>query len=120
MIMSKTNFKKWGAALFLAALYFFLLMVFYVNIEQDMGEGYYLPLIAPVLLCLVLIQWASGKFLLSPFMLPNLLTGLLWCMTFPLLYEWTYKSPWYLSKICYDFIVGTAMIVFLPICFNPF
>ena len=113
MIMSKAKLKNLGAALFLAALYFFLLMVFYVNIDQDMGEGYYLPLIAPVLLCLVLIQWASGKFLLSIFMLPNLLTGLLWCMTFPLLYEWTYKSPWYLSKICYDFIVGTAMIVFL-------
>ncbi len=111
--IKKIELKKIGAALLFAALYFYLLMLFYIEIEQDMGEGYYLPILAPVLLLLTFIQWASRKFLLSLSMLPNLLTGLLWCGTFPLLYQWTYNSPWYLSKICFDFVIGTGFIIIL-------
>ncbi|MBO6304386.1 MAG: sulfatase-like hydrolase/transferase [Selenomonadaceae bacterium] len=111
--IKKYTLKSIGAALFFAALYFFLLMLFYVEIKQDMGEGYYLPLIAPVLLLLTFIQYASRKYLFSLSMLPNLLTGLLWCGTFPLFYQWTYNSPWYLSKICFDFVIGTGFIILL-------
>ena len=109
----KNSLIQLGAAFIFAALYFCLLMYFYAEIEQDMGEGYYLPILAPVILLLTFAQWTSGKFLISPSMLPNLLTGILWCGTFPLLYQWTYNSPWYLSKICFDFLVGTGLIILL-------
>lgn len=111
--IKKNDLKTLGAAISFAALYFFLLMYFYAEIEQDMGEGYYLPILAPTLLILTFVQWASRKFLISLSMLPNLLSGLLWCGTFPLLYQWTYNSPWYLSKICFDFVVGTGIIILL-------
>lgn len=111
--IKKIELKKLGAAFLFAALYFYLLMYFYTEIEQDMGEGYYLPILAPVILLLTYMQHASGKFLISISMLPNLLSGLLWCGTFPLLYQWTYNSPWYLSKICFDFVIGTGIIILL-------
>ncbi|MSV25567.1 phosphoethanolamine transferase [Selenomonas sp. WCA-380-WT-3B 3/] len=96
-----------------AAVYFLLLIAFYIDIGQDMGAEYFLPLLLPMLAALVLVQYGTRVPLFSWAALPNLLTGVGWCVTFPLLYAWTYQSTWYQSKICFDFCVGTALFLLL-------
>ena len=96
-----------------AAVYFLLLIAFYIDIGQDMGAEYFLPLLLPMLAALVLVQYGTRVPLFSWAALPNLLTGIGWCVTFPLLYDWTYQSIWYQSKICFDFCVGTALFLLL-------
>jgi len=100
------------AALY-ATLYFYLTNVFYLDIGQNMGPQYFLPIFLPTILILTLAQFAADEKIFSAKLLPNLLTGLAWAITFPLLYTWTYNKPWFMSLICYDFIIGTAIFVLL-------
>lgn len=96
-----------------AALYYYLGEVFYIDIGQPAAPQYFLPPIPATIALLWLIQYASGKVIFSRPMLPNLLTGLAWCVMFPLLYTWTYQRQWFMSLIYYDFAVGTAIFIFL-------
>ena len=100
-------------AIFYALLYFYLMNVFYVDIGQVMGATYIIPSFLPMILFLFVGQIADGEFIFSKKLLPNLLTGLAWCMTFILVYTWTYQKPWFMSLICYDFVIGTAIFLFL-------
>ena len=72
-----------------------------------------MPILFPIILALVLVQYATRVSVFSRAALPNLLTSLGWSMTFPLLYAWTYNTGWYQSKICFDFVVGTAAFILL-------
>lgn len=85
--------------------------VFYIDIGQVMGAKYILPSILPMLVMLTLAQFAEGESIFSLRHLPNLFTGLAWCVTFILLYTWTYQKPWFMSLICYDFVAGTAIFL---------
>ena len=96
-----------------AASYFCCLIAFYIDIGQDMGAKYFMPILVPIILALVLVQYATRVSVFSRAALPNLLTSLGWSMTFPLLYAWTYNTGWYQSKICFDFVVGTAAFILL-------
>lgn len=96
-----------------AALYYYLGEVFYIDIGQPAAPQYFLPPIPITIALLWLIQYSSGEKLFSRAHLPNLLTGLAWLMTFPLLYTWTYQRQWFMSLIYYDFAVGTAIFIFL-------
>ena len=99
---------------FLAAiLYFYLLNVFYIDVGQVMGATYIIPSLLPMILTLTLAQIGTGEIIFSRRHFLNLLTGLAWCMTFILVYTWTYQQPWFMSLICYDFVVGTAIFLFL-------
>ncbi len=93
--------------------YFLCLIAFYINIGQDMSAKYFLPLLLPTVAVLSLLQYSVQIPLFCRQNLPNLITGLGWCSAFPLLYTWTYNNAWYMSKISYDFIIGTAIFVFL-------
>ncbi len=97
----------------LSALYFYLTNVFYLDIGQNMGPQYFLPIFLPTIFILTLGQFASGEKIFSRQLLPNFLTGLAWAVTFPLLYTWTYNKAWFMSLVCYDFIIGTAIFLFL-------
>ena len=107
---SQDNFIRWFLA---AGAYFICLIAFYIDIGQDMGAKYFMPILVPVIASLILMQYGSRIPLFSKAALPNLLTGLLWCAAFPLLYTWTYEQGWYMSLICYDFLIGTALFVLL-------
>lgn len=96
-----------------AALYYYLVEVFYIDIGQPAAAKYFLPPIPITIALLGLIQFAARKEIFSRPMLPNLLTGLAWCMMFPLLYTWTYQRQWFMSLIYYDFAVGTAIFILL-------
>ena len=96
-----------------AALYYYLGEVFYIDIGQPAAPQYFLPPIPIIIALLWLIQYASGTEIFNRRHLPNLLTGLAWLMTFPLLYTWTYQRQWFMSLIYYDFAVGTAIFIFL-------
>ncbi len=96
-----------------AFAYFLCLIAFYINIGQDMGPGYFLPILVPVVTGLCLMQYGTHIYLFSLENLPNLITGLGWCSASPLLYTWTYSTPWYMSKICFDFVVGTGIFLLL-------
>ena len=108
--INQDNLIRWSAA---AVTYFICLIAFYIDIGQDMGAKYFVPIMIPMLLALTLVPCGTHVPIFSRAALPNLLTGLGWCVTFPLLYQWTYDSMWYPSKICFDFIVGTAAFVLL-------
>ena len=105
--------KFFQRAIFYALLYFYLMNVFYVDIGQVMGATYIIPSFLPMILFLFVGQISVGEFIFSKKLLPNLLTGLAWCMTFILVYTWTYQKPWFMSLICYDFVIGTAIFLFL-------
>lgn len=96
-----------------AGLYYYLGEVFYIDIGQPAAPQYFLPPIPITIALLWLIQYASGTEIFNRRHLPNLLTGLAWLMTFPLLYTWTYQRQWFMSLIYYDFAVGTAIFIFL-------
>ena len=96
-----------------AAIYFICLIAFYINIGQDMGAGYFLPILVPMIAVLVLMQHATGFALFDRRGLVHLFAGLGWATAFPLLYTWTYQSVWYQSLICFDAVIGTAIWVFL-------
>ena len=96
-----------------AATYFCCLIAFYIDIGQDMGAKYFMPILLPIIAALVLMQYGTRLSIFSRAALPNLITSLGWSMTFPLLYTWTYNTGWYQSKICFDFVVGTAAFILL-------
>lgn len=102
--------KKYGGA---ALLYFYLMNVFYLDIGQVVGSNYFLPTLLPMVFILTLAQFSWGEMIFSRKILPNLITGLAWCMTFILVYTWTYQKAWFMSLIWYDFLVGTAIFIFL-------
>ncbi len=102
------KFIRWITA---AGIYYISCIAFYIDIGQDMGADYFLWVMLPILAALVLLPYGTRVPLFSRPSLPNLLSGLLWAATFPLLYSWTYSQMWYASKICYDFIVGTSIFV---------
>ena len=109
-VVSMSESKKYLAY---AALYYYLGEVFYIDIGQPAAPQYFLPPLLPTIALLWLIQYSSGEKLFSKGFLPNLLTGLAWLMTFPLLYTWTYQRQWFMSLIYYDFAIGTAIFIFL-------
>ena len=96
-----------------AMLYFYLVNVFYLDIGQNMTGKYFVPIFLPMIFFLTTMQFSARTEIFSWRHFPNMFTGLVWCMTFPLLYTWTYEKPWFMSLICYDFLVGTAIFLFL-------
>ena len=108
--MTKNFLQRAGI---LSALYFYLINVFYLDIGQNMGPQYFLPIFLPTIFVLTLGQFAADEKIFSKKLFTNFLTGLAWAITFPLLYTWTYNKPWFMSLICYDFIIGTAIFLFL-------
>ena len=96
-----------------AAIYFLCLIAFYINIGQDMGAGYFLPILVPMVAVLMLQQHATSLPLFTKTGLVHLFAGLGWATAFPLLYTWTYNSVWYQSLICFDAVIGTAIWVTL-------
>ncbi|WP_294145640.1 phosphoethanolamine transferase [uncultured Selenomonas sp.] len=96
-----------------AAIYFLCLIAFYINIGQDMGAGYFLPILVPMVAVLMLVQHATALPLFTKTSLVHLFAGLGWATAFPLLYTWTYNSVWYQSLICFDAVIGTAIWVTL-------
>lgn len=102
--------QRYGGA---ALLYFYLMNVFYLDIGQVVGSNYLLPSILPTVLILTIAQFSWGETIFSRKLLPNLITGLAWCVTFILVYTWTYQKVWFMSLIHYDFLVGTAIFIFV-------
>ena len=101
---------RWTAA---AGAYFFAITATDINMGQDMGAEYFVPALIPILGTLVLMQYGTGVSLFSRGMCAPLVTGVLWSVTFPLLYAWTYAQDWYRSLIYYDFLIGTAQMMAL-------
>ena len=100
-------------ALFSAVSYYVILLAFYIDIGQNVGMNYFLSAFLPIVVGLILMQAARNSLLHFRDDMPNLITALGWCSAFPLLYTWTYERQWFASLICYDFIVGTAILLML-------
>lgn len=96
-----------------AGAYFLMLIAADINMGQDMGAEYFVPALIPILGTLVLMQYGTGVSIFSRGMCAPLVTGVLWSVTFPLLYAWTYAQDWYRSLIYYDFLIGTAQMMML-------
>ena len=92
--------------------YFVSMIAFYLDIGQNMGN-YWLNAIIPMIFCLILIQYSTKKYIFTKFMIPNLLSGLLWSSAFPILYVWTYEKAWFMSLTYYDFVIGASIFLFL-------
>ncbi|EFR39901.1 arylsulfatase [Selenomonas sp. oral taxon 137 str. F0430] len=96
-----------------AGAYFLMLIAADINMGQDMGAEYFVPALIPILGALVLMQYGTGVSIFSRGMCAPLVTGVLWSVTFPLLYAWTYAQDWYRSLIYYDFLIGTGQMMML-------
>ncbi len=96
-----------------AGAYFLVLIAADINMGQDMGAEYFVPALIPILGTLVLMQYGTGVSIFSRGMCAPLVTGVLWSVTFPLLYAWTYAQDWYRSLIYYDFLIGTGQMMML-------
>ena len=108
--MQNEEFKYYSIGAAIA--YFISLIAFYLDIGQNMGS-YWVAAVIPIIGGLFLVQFASREYIFSKLMLPNLLAGLAWCSAFPILYVWTYEKPWFMSLTYYDFVIGTAIFLFL-------
>ena len=113
MKVSTERANEWIRYAAAAGTYFLGLTACYINMGQDMGAEYFLPALLPVIGVLMLMQYGTGVPLFSRGMLGAMVPGLLWCLTFPLLYTWTYARDWYRSLIFFDFLIGTAHIFVL-------
>ena len=113
MKVSTERANEWIRYAAAAGTYFLTLIACYINMGQDMGAEYFLPALLPVIGVLMLMQYGTGVPLFSRGMLGAMVPGLLWCLTFPLLYTWTYERDWYHSLIFFDFLIGTAQIFVL-------
>ncbi len=107
---TQDNLIRW---LFAAVMYFLSVVAFYINIGEDMGAKYFMPILLPILLGLVMMQAGNRMNIFARENVPNLISGLAWCSAFPLLYAWTYEKAWFMSLICYDFIIGTCIFLTL-------
>ena len=113
MKLSVERTNEWIRYAAAAGIYFLVMVAAYINMGQDMGAEYFLPGLIPVLVVLMLLQYGTGVSLFSRGMLGAMVPGLLWCLTFPLLYAWTYHQDWYKSLIYFDFLIGTAQMIAL-------
>jgi len=113
MNLSTERANEWIRHAAAAGVYFLTLVACYINMGQDMGAEYFLPAFVPFLAVLMLVQYGTGVSLFSCGMIGAMVPGVLWCVTFPLLYAWTYQQPWYSSLIYYDFLIGTANMLVL-------
>lgn len=109
-IEEKNEGMRYVAAAF---VFYFALVSFYINIGEDMTPANYLPWLLPVIGALALFQYGARKRLFSLNHAPHLFAGVLWCVTFPLLYSWSYATPWYVSLIRLDFLCGTGIFLLL-------
>ena len=113
MKVSTERANEWIRYATASGVYFLTMVACYINMGQDMGAEYFLPALIPVLAVLMLMQYGTGVPLFSRGMLGAMVPGLLWCLTFPLLYTWTYARDWYRSLVFFDFLIGTAYIMML-------
>ena len=113
MKVSTERANEWIRYAAAAGAYFLTLVACYINMGQDMGAEYFLPALLPLLGILMLMQYGTGVPLFSRAMIGAMVPGLLWCLTFPLLYTWTYARDWYRSLIFFDFLIGTANMLVL-------
>ena len=109
-IEEKNEGVRYVAAAF---VFYFALVSFYINIGEDMTPSNYLPWLVPVIAALVLFQYGARARLFSLNHWPHLFAGVAWCVTFPLLYSWSYDTPWYVSLIRLDFLCGTGIFLLL-------
>ena len=108
--MNGDDFIRYTAS---AVGYFIVAIAFYIDIGQDMGAKYFMPVLLPVVFSLVLLQFACGRQMLTRENLPNILCVVGWGSAFPLIYTWTYQTGWFMSLVSFDFIIATAFLVFL-------
>ena len=113
MKLSVERTNEWIRYAAAAGIYFLVMVAAYINMGQDMGAEYFLPGLIPVIVVLMLLQYGTGVSLFSCGMLGAMVPGLLWCLTFPLLYAWTYHQDWYKSLIYFDFLIGTSEMIAL-------
>ena len=112
-ILTKTYQVKSFSFLLSSLVFYISLILFYININQDMSPINYLVYLLPTIVSLCLIQYATATSLFSPSYLSHLIVGIAWCITFPLLYSWTYHTSWYISEIRIDFLFGTGLFILL-------
>ena len=60
-----------------SGIYYICLIAFYIDIGQDMGAEYFIPVFLPVMLALVLVQYGTRVPLFSWATLPNLFLSLI-------------------------------------------
>lgn len=66
-----------------AAVYFICLIAFYIDIGEDMGAEYFMPILIPIIAALVLMQYGSRVPLFSLASLPIFLPDLAGVQPFP-------------------------------------
>ncbi len=89
------------------------MIIFYINIGQTIEPESYVGHICLIVVALCLVQYATGQNLFSLSCLPHVLVGISWCITFPLLYFWSYHTTWFVAETRMDFLFGLGMFVLL-------
>lgn len=112
-LLTKTDRTESFVFLLASLAFYICLVIFYINIGQDMGPVNYFAYLLPTIISLYLIQYLTHTSLFSGKFLAHAIPGLAWCITFPLLYSWTYNSTWYISLIRVDFLFGTGLFILL-------
>lgn len=112
-LLTKTDRTESFVFLLASLVFYICLVIFYINIGQDMGPVNYFAYLLPTIISLYLIQYLTHTSLFSGKFLAHAIPGLAWCITFPLLYSWTYNSTWYISLIRVDFLFGTGLFILL-------
>ena len=114
MQISVPAHRKNPIGIFLSSLLLLAGVVFfYETIGQTIEPETYIGHLLAALVLLCLLQYAAGINFFSPAFLPHVLVGLSWCLTFPLLYFWSYYSSWFVSEIRIDFLFGIGLILLL-------
>ncbi len=72
----------------------------------------------PTILGLCIFQYCMGTHILRRAFLGHALAGLLWALTFPLLFHWSYTKPFYFYEFANDFLFGLILFMSLSALHN--
>lgn len=113
MPILRNYFEKNTLRFFLFSLLVWLLLIaFYLLIGEDIAPESYLAWLLPSVALLFLLQKGIGRSFLSFACLPHAIAGLSWCVTFSLLYAYSYNHAWFTDHIRADFFFGIGLFVF--------
>ncbi len=106
---------QWKPLRFLgeAILLYTMILLFYISLDQDITFSNCLVTFFPIVPLLWSIQYATKESIFSVENIPQLFIGISWCITFTLLYSWSYQQAWFISNVYIDFLFGIMLCISL-------
>lgn len=107
--MNSTDRKQWLLYVLWSTILCSLLFYIYEPITLGFDIEDLLTLYLPGLFVLIGVQWVTKRVLWNIAFLGHAIPALLWALTFPLLFHWSYAKPFYFYEFANDYLLGLTL-----------